>query len=67
MNLDEDKNLDHILTRADFNEGCEMDDEQRLSPKLVGAVVTPTVDSSSTQVMAPREGRLGVTQSGEGL
>ena len=63
MNLVEDKELDRILTGADFTEGDEADDELGLSPELVGAVVTPRVDASSTQVMALHEWRIGVMQS----
>ena len=50
MNLDE--KLDCILARVDFTEGGEANDEPALSPELVGAVMTPTVDASSTQEMA---------------
>ena len=63
MNPNEDEELDRILAGADF---IETDDEPRLSPELVGAVVTPTADASSTQEMALREGRGGETQPGDG-
>ena len=62
MNPNEDKELDRILAGADFT---ETDDEPRLSPELVGAVVTPTADVSSTQEMALPERRGGETQPGE--
>ena len=67
MNLDEDVELDRILAGADFTEGGEADQEPGLSPELVGAVATPTVDTVSAQGMAPHKGREGVTQTGEGL
>ena len=60
MNLDEDTELDHILAGVDFTEGGEADDEPGVSPELVGAVVTPTVDTGSAQGMAPHEGREGL-------
>ena len=60
MNLDEDVELDRILAGADFTEGGEADQEPGLSPELIGAVATPTVDGT-------REGRQRVTQTGEGL
>ena len=67
MNPDKDAELDCILARANFTEGGEVDDEPGLSPELVGAVTTPTVDAVRAQGMAPREGREGVTQTGQGL
>ena len=48
MNLDEGMELDRILAEAD--------DEPGLSPEIVGAVVTPTVDAGSAQGIAPRGG-----------
>ena len=45
----------------------ESNDEPGLSPELVGAVITPTLDAVSTQEMALREGRVEATQNGEGL
>ena len=63
MNPKEDEELDRILAGADFT---ETNDEPRLSPERVGAVLTPTADALSTKEMALREGRLGVAQSGEG-
>ena len=62
MNQDEDMELERILAGTDG----EADDEPGLLPELVGAVNTPTVDAVSTQGMAPREGREGVIQTGEG-
>ena len=59
--------MNHILAGADFTGDGEADDEPGLSPELVGAVVTPTVDASSTQEMVLREGRVGVMQTGKGL
>ena len=53
MNPNENEELDRILTGTNF---AEMDDEPRLLPKLVGAVVTPMADVLSTQEMALREG-----------
>ena len=67
MNLDEDVELDRILAGADFTEGGEANQEPGLSPELVGAVATPTVDAVIAQGMAPREGRQGVMQTGGGL
>ena len=43
-----------------------MDDEPRLSPELVGALVTAMDGALSTQEMALREARVGVMQSEEG-
>ena len=63
MTLNEDEELDRILAGADFT---ETDNEPRLSPELVGAVVTPTDDAINTQEMARREGRVRETQQGEG-
>ena len=53
--------MDRILAGADFT---ETDNEPRLSPELVGAVVTPTDDAISTQEMALREGRVREMQLG---
>ena len=66
MNFDEDMELDRILVEANFTEGGEVDNEPGLLPKLVGAVVTPTVDAGSTQEMAPHERRERVMQTEEG-
>ena len=66
MNLDEDVELDRILSGAEFTEGYEADNEPGLSPEIVGAVVTPTVDAGSAQRMAPSEWRELVTKTGEG-
>ena len=63
MNPNQDEELDSILAGAAFT---DTDDEPRLSPELVGAVVTFTADASSTQEMALREGRGGETQPREG-
>ena len=63
MNPNEDKELDCILAGADFS---KTDDEPRLSPKLVGAVVTPMADAMSTQEMALHKGRVGETQPEKG-
>ena len=66
MNLNEDEELDRIVAGAGFPEDGTANDESGLSPELVGAVITPTLDASSTQEMALREGRVGNTQLGEG-
>ena len=66
MNLNVDVELDRILVEADFTEGGEADDEPGLSPELVGAVVTPTVDAGSAQEMVTHERREGVMQTGKG-
>ena len=58
--------LDRILVEADFTESGEADDKPGLSPELLGAVVTPTVDTGSTQEMAPHERRERVMQTEEG-
>ena len=63
MNPNEDEELDHILAGANFT---KTDDEPRLSPELVGAIVTPMADALSTQEMALREERVGEMQPGEG-
>ena len=63
MNPNEDEELDRILAGADFTVA---DNEPRLSLVLVATVVTSTADALSTQEMALCEGRVGVTQSGEG-
>ena len=59
MNSNEDEELDRILNGADLT---ETDDEPRLSPELVGAIVTPTADALSTQEMALREERQAVKE-----
>ena len=67
MNLDDNVELDRILAGAEFTEGGESDQESAFSPELVGSFATPTVDAVIAQGTAPREGRQGVTQTGEGL
>ena len=66
MNLDEDSELDRILAGADFTPDGMANNEPGISPELVGAVTTPTLDAYSTQEMALRAGRVGDTQLGEG-
>ena len=66
MNPDKDAELNRILAGPYYIEGGEADEETGPSPELLGAVKTPTVDTVSTQGMALREGREGVTQFGEG-
>ena len=63
MNPNEDEELDRILAGADF---IETDDEPRLLPELVGVVVTPTGDVSSTQEKVLREGRVRETHAARG-
>ena len=67
MNLEEDTELDRILAGVDFTEDGAANDQPGLSLELVGAVKTPTLDAAITHEMALRDGRVGVTQNGEGL
>ena len=64
MNVDVDVELDRILGGADFTEGGEADQEPGLSPELVAAVATHTVDAVSAQGIATRQGREGITLKG---
>ena len=49
MTINPNKNveLDRILAGADFIKGDKADGKRGLSPELVGAVVTTTVDAAS--------------------
>ena len=66
MNPYEDAELDRILAGADYIEGGKADEEPGPSLGMLGAVKTPTLDTANAQGMATREGREGVTKSGEG-
>ena len=54
MTINPNKNveLDRILAGADFIEGDKADGKRELSPELVGAVMTTTVDAASVVCMS---------------